>query len=40
MKYWYDYQELYNTKDDEYYKYVDEQLKKIIKRHNNENEIR
>jgi hypothetical protein len=37
MKHWDDYQELYNTNDESYYKYVDKELKKIKRRHNNEN---
>jgi hypothetical protein len=41
MKYWDEYQQLYNTNDDdEYYKYVDKELKKIKRRNKHANKRR
>lgn len=34
MRYYDDYQDLYNSEEDWYYTYVDEQLKRIRRRYN------
>ena len=40
MRNWDEYQELYNTQDDWYLKYVDSELKRIKKRYRYENNRR